>query len=67
MNFQKIFDGLPHVRTIWVNENGDYFLVPRSNCRMVNRDDAVETLNVDSEVQKEAVVETISKKKKKNK
>lgn len=67
MDIQKIFDGLPHVRTIWVKENGDYFLVPRSNCQMVNRGDVVETLNVDSEVQEEAVVETISKKKKKNK
>jgi hypothetical protein len=64
MNFQKIFDGLPHVRTIWVKENGDYYLVPRSNCQMVNRETAV---SIDNEVQEEAVVETISKKKKKNK
>jgi hypothetical protein len=40
--FQNVFDALPNVRTIWVDENGAHYLSPKSGCTKIDRDDSIE-------------------------
>jgi len=35
--FKHVFDSLPHVNVLWVDNNGDYYLHPKKGCEVVRR------------------------------